>query len=220
MNVFDIIGPVMIGPSSSHTAGAVRIGRVARAVLGEEPVRVLLRLHGSFARTYKGHGTDKALVGGLLGFDTDDIRIRDSLDLAREKGIDVKIETVSLRDAHPNTALIQAESVSGRIVTVEGASVGGGNIRIKQINGMKVELTGEYHTLLVSMRDMPGMVAAVTSILAGENINIAKMNLSRSTRYGDALMILEVDQHLNGKVVSRLAALQYVNDVSLLEPIR
>lgn len=220
MNVFDIIGPVMVGPSSSHTAGAARIGQVTRAVLGEEPARVLLQLHGSFARTYKGHGTDKALIGGLLGFDTDDIRIRDSLELARDRGIEVKIETAAFKDAHPNTAQIQAEGLSGRSVTVTGASVGGGNILIKQINGLKVELTGEYHTLLVTQRDMPGMVAAVTGALAGENINIARMNLCRSARHGNALMILEVDQHLDDRIISRLATLPNVSDVALLDPIR
>src|SRR5699024_9098546 len=150
---FDIVGPVMIGPSSSHTAGAARIGAVARALLGSQPVEARIELHGSFARTGRGHGTDKALVGGLLGFAPDDTRLRDAMALARQQGMAVHIAAVDLPDAHPNTARLYLRAAGGRTLEVQGCSVGGGSIRITGMDGMEVLLTGESPTLIVVHRD-------------------------------------------------------------------
>ena len=166
MNVFDIVGPVMIGPSSSHTAGAVRIGRVARALLGCEPVSAQILLHGSFAKTYKGHGTDKALIAGIMGMATDDERIRFSPRLAEEAGLSVSILPTEIDGAHPNTALITLADATGRTVSVQGASVGGGNILVTRVNGMEVHISGQYNTLIVLHQDTPGTIAAVTELLA------------------------------------------------------
>ena len=165
MNVFDILGPVMIGPSSSHTAGAARIGGIARAVLAAEPVRAVIQLHGSFAKTYKGHVTDKAIIAGIMGMAPDDERIRRAPELAEAAGLAISIETVELDGAHPNTARILLWDASGRSVTVQGASVGGGNILITAVNGMEVQITGQYTSLIVLHRDTPGTIAAVTDAI-------------------------------------------------------
>lgn len=219
MNVFDIIGPVMVGPSSSHTAGAVRIGKMTRSILAEAPVLVKVQLHGSFAKTYQGHGTDKAITGGLLGFDTDDERIRDSLEIAGSCGLQITFETIRIKDAHPNTALITARGNSGKTVTVMGSSIGGGNIIIRQINGLKVEVTGEYYTILISHRDTPGVVASVTGVLAQNQINIASMDVYRSNRGGSALMIIEIDQQAGNELERQLSYLPGVVSVAFIEPI-
>lgn len=152
MNVFDIIGPVMVGPSSSHTAGAARIGKVARTILGEELKEAIIEMHGSFAKTYKGHGTDKALLAGLMGFEVDDDRIRNSLEIANQKGIKFIFNTAVMGNVHPNTARLNLTGESGRKVCVQGASIGGGNIVITEIDGIEVELTGNLHTLIVCLR--------------------------------------------------------------------
>lgn len=220
MNVFDIIGPAMVGPSSSHTAGAVRIGRIARKLLGEEPVSVLIMLHGSFARTYKGHGTDKAILAGLMEMDTDDLRIRNSLTIAKNKGINFRFEVVDLKDAHPNSTFIEATGVSGKMVKVLGSSVGGGNILIKQINGLDVEFTGQYNTLIIRHEDIPGAIAAVTNILGNDKeINIAYMKVYRTKRGGDAIMIIETDQQISSIIREGVHSLPMVTSVTSIEPI-
>lgn len=192
--VFDIVGPVMIGPSSSHTAGAVRLGLMARAILGEEPVRAGIQLTGSFARTYRGHGTDKALTAGILGFMPDDVRIREALSLAASMGLELAFQKVDIPDAPPNTAVIHLTGDEGRTVKVQGASVGGGNIRITGIDRFAVDLTGELPALITIHRDQPGVMMRVTSILAAEGLNIAFMRLSRQRRGEMAMMILELDE--------------------------
>ena len=192
--VFDIVGPVMIGPSSSHTAGAVRLGLMARAILGEEPVRAGIQLTGSFARTYRGHGTDKALTAGILGFMPDDVRIREALSLATSMGLELAFQKVDIPDAPPNTAVIHLTGAKGRTVKVQGASVGGGNIRITGIDRFAVDLTGELPALITIHRDQPGVMMRVTSILAEEGLNIAYMRLSRQRRGEMAMMILELDE--------------------------
>ena len=194
MNIFNIVGPVMIGPSSSHTAGAVRLGLMARAILGEEPVRAGIQLTGSFARTYRGHGTDKALTAGILGFMPDDVRIRDALSLAASMGLELAFQKVDIPDAPPNTAVIHLTGAEGRTVKVQGASVGGGNIRITGIDRFAVDLTGELPALITIHRDQPGVMMRVTSILAAEGLNIAFMRLSRQRRGEMAMMILELDE--------------------------
>ena len=199
--VFDIVGPVMIGPSSSHTAGAVRLGLMARKILGEPAVRAEIHFHGSCAQTYRGHGTDKAVVAGILGFLPDDERIRDALDIAKKHGLDYSFQTVNLEGAHPNTAVIYLIGVTGHIARVRGASIGGGNILISNIDGYEVELTGQYPALITIHRDRPGVITQVTNILSRYEINIAFMHVSRQTRGESALMIIELDDMLPDDVV-------------------
>ncbi len=208
--VFDIVGPVMIGPSSSHTAGAVRLGLMARKVLGEPAVRADINLHGSFAQTYRGHGTDKALIAGILGFAPDDERIREALAIAEEQGLVFSFQKVNLEQAHPNTAVIHLTGASGRTVRVRGASVGGGNIRITNIDGYEVELTGIYPALNTIHHDKPGIITKVTQILARYEYNIAFMRVSRQSRGEMAMMILELDEPLSGDVVAECCAVYEV----------
>jgi len=193
ISVFDMY-KIGIGPSSSHTAGAVRLGLMARAILGEEPVRAGIQLTGSFARTYRGHGTDKALTAGILGFMPDDVRIREALSLAASMGLELAFQKVDIPDAPPNTAVIHLTGAEGRTVKVQGASVGGGNIRITGIDRFAVDLTGELPALITIHRDQPGVMMRVTSILAAEGLNIAFMRLSRQRRGEMAMMILELDE--------------------------
>ncbi len=210
MNVFDIIGPIMIGPSSSHTAGAVRLGRVAWKLLGERPVKAEIELTGSFAETYRGHGTDKALTAGIMGMDSDDERIRSSPDIARENGLDISFTETSIPGAHPNTARITLCGKSGRRVQVQGASVGGGNILVTGVNGMAVSFTGQYNTILVLHQDKPGAIAAVTQFVASTGVNIGNFRLSRSHRGGEALMTIEVDGGVPDGLMDALCAIEMV----------
>mgnify|MGYP005839428659 CR=1 FL=1 len=219
MNVFDIIGPVMVGPSSSHTAGAVRIGRVARALLGLQPVEAIIKLHGSFAKTYKGHGTDKAIIAGLLGFQTDDLRIRNSMEFAAKMGMKYRFETIDLKGVHPNTALIEVIDEKGNKISVLGSSVGGGNIEIKQVNGMDVEFTGQYTTLVIPHRDTPGTIAEVTNLLGNNSINIAQMKVFRSHRGGNAMMIIETDQRVGDDIKDRIWQMPNILGISVVEPV-
>lgn len=209
--VFDIVGPVMIGPSSSHTAGAVRLGLMARKILGEVAVKAEINLHGSFARTYRGHGTDKALVAGILGFAPEDERIREALSIAREQGLVFSFQPVNLEDAHPNTAVIFLTGKSGRSVRVLGASVGGGNIVISNIDGYQVELTGQYPALITVHRDCPGVITKVTQILAAAAVNIAFMRVSRQNRGETAMMIMELDEQPVPEVIAECQRAEAVN---------
>ena len=187
MNLFDIVGPVMVGPSSSHTAGAVRIGFVAQKLLGEPVKRARIGLYGSFLATGTGHGTQKALIAGLLGMAPDDMRIPDSFHLAEEKG--------NLKEAHPNSAELELEGVSGRSLTVVGESLGGSRINIAKVDGIEANFSGSYPTLVVHNDDQPGHVADVTAMLAHKSINIATMQLYRAAR-GMAVMVIECDQEI------------------------
>jgi len=196
MNIFDIIGPVMIGPSSSHTAGAVRIGRVANKLTDNRPLkRVEITLSGSFAQTYKGHGTDRALLAGIMGYHSYSQEIRDALTIAKERGIEYEFIKEDIKGAHPNTARIRFILEDGEEGTVQGASIGGGNILVSQVNGMNVEFTGESNTILVMHRDKPGVVAAVTQLMHFEyaDLNIATFHLNREARGGNAIMTIEID---------------------------
>lgn len=210
MNVFDILGPVMIGPSSSHTAGAARIGLVTRALLGEKPVQAHIFLHGSFAKTYKGHGTDKALVAGILGMKTDDERIRFSLDVAKKEGLKIQIETGELEDAHPNTAEITLVGASGEKVSLRGSSIGGGNILITRVNGMEVSLTGQNPALIVLHKDAPGTIAAVTELMAESGVNICNFHLARKEKGGLAVMTIESDSHFGPELNERINCLENI----------
>lgn len=219
MNVFDIVGPVMVGPSSSHTAGAARIGQVARALLGDEPARAEILLHGSFAKTWRGHGTDKALVAGILGLAPDDERLRQSLELARQAGLSVELREGELENAHPNTARIDLTGRAGRTVRVQGASVGGGNILITQVDGMEVAVTGQYTALIVLHRDAPGTIAAVTEELGQRGVNICNFRLSRSEKGGAAVMTIEMDGAPDPALNDLVAALPNVISSTMLAPV-
>lgn len=204
-SVFDIVGPNMIGPSSSHTAGAARIGKLASKIAGGEIVDVKFLLHGSFASTYRGHGTDKALVGGILGFSPEDERIKTSFELAKEKGISFEFIATDLGDtAHPNTAKVVMTLKSGEVVEVVGASIGGGNVKINEINGLQLEFTGQYVTLIVEQNDLPGAAAHITKCLAETNVNIAFMRIYRHGKGEIANTIIEADEDINLEVVEMI----------------
>ncbi len=194
INIFDIIGPVMIGPSSSHTAGATRLGMLARTILGEKPLKARIGLHGSFRDTGKGHGTDKALVAGLIGFKPDDEGIPNSLELTN--GMEIEFFDPELdKSVHPNTVVFELTG-SQETITIKGASVGGGRVLVNQIDDFPVELSGDYPSLLTVHRDKPGVIQAVSEVLARYDINIAFMKVFRLARGKDALMVIETDQEV------------------------
>ena len=204
-SVFEVIGPIMIGPSSSHTAAAVRIGLISRAILGEPVTSALIQLHGSYALTGKGHGTDKALIAGLLGFDAADERIRDALTLAKKQGIKVEFHKVDLGDDyHPNTVRVLIAGETGAHFEITAISVGGGNISLVELNGLPIELSGEYHTLISIHNDRPGIVAKATALIALHKVNISTMNVSRQRRGGLAAMAVEMDQPLPPEAIQEL----------------
>lgn len=216
MNIFDIMGPVMVGPSSSHTAGAVKIGYISRKLLGEQPVSVKLNLYGSFLTTGKGHGTRKALVAGLLGMKTDDIRIPDAIDIAKEQGMKLEWGEAILKDAHPNTAQLYLTGASGRTLEVIGQSLGGSRINIAEIDGIDTNFSGDYPTLVVHNQDQPGHVSEVTSMLAHKGVNIATMQLYRASRGGEAVMVIECDQEIPQEGIDWLKKVEGVNKVTYL----
>lgn len=220
LGVFDIVGPVMIGPSSSHTAGAVRLGRMAVAVLNAPPVEAEIYLHGSFAKTGRGHGTDLALVAGILGLGTDDENIVRAMEIAAEKGIKVTIGTIDLGIAHPNSAKIVVRDKTGRERTIIGSSVGGGNILVTQINNFQVKLTGEYYTVCAIYKDRLGMIAKVSQLLADNKINIAQMKVSREGKVGQALMVVETDMPIPPEVVTAIRNLEEIEQAFILKPVK
>lgn len=216
MDLFDIIGPVMIGPSSSHTAGAARIGLIARLLLGQRPVQARIGFHGSFAKTWRGHGTDRAIVGGLLGMAVDDPRLRDSLALAQKQGLSLIFSTVHLRGAHPNTVQLTLEGEHRAHLEMEAASVGGGNIDITSLGGMNVDFSGKENTLIIRHRDTPGMIALVTGALASRQMNIATMQVFRRDAGAEAIMVLELDTPLTPELLTELRQLHDVMDATFL----
>jgi L-serine dehydratase len=218
-SVFDVIGPVMVGPSSSHTAGAVRIGLVAYQILGETPTDARILLHGSFAETYQGHGTDKAIVAGLLGLNTDDERIIDAFELAAERGMRFRIDRVDLGDEyHVNTTKLR---VRGKKTPIEivGSSIGGGNIVIVEINGFKTDLSGDYNTILIFHQDKQGVAAKVLATLSRFGVNVAFMRLSRKAKGQDAFMAIEVDYTVPPVLLQEIAALTEISAVRLMSAI-
>lgn len=216
MNLFDIVGPVMVGPSSSHTAGAVRIGYIARLLLNETVKKAEIYLHGSFLATGKGHGTDRALIAGLLGMHPEDERIPNSFQIAKEQGMEFSFAGIELRDAHPNSVLMKLSGASGRELEVEAASLGGGRIKICKLDGLEANFCGDYPTLIVHNLDQPGHVAEVTSMLAHKSVNIATMQLYRDKRGGDAVMIIECDKEVPAESVKWLEKLEGIRKVTYL----
>ena len=218
LSIFDVIGPNMIGPSSSHTAGAVSIALMARKLFSEEIKEVTFTLYGSFAKTYQGHGTDRALLGGILGFPTYDERIRDAFKHAQDMNVAYKYivdeETIT---NHPNTADIDITGVSGKKMSVRGVSIGGGKMKIVRIDNIDVEFTGEYSTLIVHQMDKPGVVAHITQALAEHNVNIAFMRLFREDKGAAAYTVVESDEHIPEEVLARIRTNPNVSDLMLIQ---
>lgn len=212
VSLLDIIGPVMVGPSSSHTAGACRLGLLARCLVGGTPQTARIQLHGSFARTGEGHGTDKAIVAGLMGFQPDDDRIRTSLEIAEREGLDYRFEKTTLgeeSEVHPNTTRITVQR-GERSATMVGSSLGAGRVLVTEIDGYPVEVTGNYNTIVLVAEDVKGSVARIATILADNAINIATLRLTRKARGGDAFMVIEVDDVPSEKVRDEIRALSWV----------
>jgi L-serine dehydratase len=219
VSLLDIIGPVMVGPSSSHTAGACRLGLIARSLVAGTPQSATLELHGSFARTGEGHGTDKALVGGLLGFRPDDERLRTALEIADKEGLAYKFEKTSLGEsAHPNTVRISVMNGTNK-ATLTGSSLGAGRILVSEIDGFPVEVTGSYHTIVLVAEDRKGSIARIAAVLAEHEINIATLRLTRKERGGDAFMVIECDDAPNREVDKELCALDWVRWVRFVDKV-
>lgn len=216
MRLFDVLGPVMIGPSSSHTAGAAKIGYTAQKLLGDLPVEADIGLYGSFATTGKGHGTDRALVAGLLGLRPDDPRLPDSFALAQQQGMKFRIHPVELRSGHPNTAVLTLKSRTGRVLSMKAASVGGGRIRVTEIDGVPADFGGDSNTLIIHNEDTPGCIAEVTASLAMRRINIASMQVFRAGTGSYAVMVLECDSLIPHPLVQQLAGMPGILKVTCL----
>ena len=212
VSLLDIIGPVMVGPSSSHTAGACRLGLLARGLVGGTPERAGIELHGSFARTGEGHGTDKAIVGGLMGFRPDDERLRDALGIAEREGLDYRFEKTTLGDekeTHPNTVRLTVERATRRSV-MTGSSLGAGRVLVTEIDGYPVEVTGNYHTIVLVAGDVKGSIASITHLLSAFDLNIATLRVSRQQRGGDAFMVYELDEAPDERVRDVIRSLPWV----------
>ena len=215
-SIFDILGPVMVGPSSSHTAGAARIGMIARQLFGRQPEKAAVYLHGSFAATGKGHGTDKALIAGLLGMRPDDMRIPDSFQIAQEEGMEFTISPKDIREAHPNTAQIIMEAEGVNTMTIQAYSIGGGRIRVCKVDGIDVDFSGESNTLIIRNVDEPGRITDVTGALSKARINIATMQVFREKRGGSAIMVVETDQVVPKSAIEMLEGREGIMKVTFL----
>lgn len=215
-SIFVILGPVMVGPSSSHTAGAARIGMVARQLFGRQPEKAAVYLHGSFAATGKGHGTDRALIAGLLGMKPDDMRIPDSFEVAKEEGMEFTIESKEIKEAHPNTALVCMEAEGVKPMKIQAYSIGGGRIRVCKLDGLDVSFSGESNTLIIRNVDEPGRIKEVASALANAEINIATMQVFRDKRGGSAIMVVETDQIVPKEAMEELESKKGIIRVKFL----
>lgn len=218
ISVFDVLGPNMIGPSSSHTAGAAVIAYLAQKMINGPLTRVSFTLYGSFAKTYRGHGTDRALLGGIMGFSTDDMRIRDSFEIAKERGLEFSFSANEIEtEVHPNTVDILMENAAGQQMTIRGESLGGGKVQITRINQVKVVFTGEYSAVIVIHQDKPGVVAHITKCLSDRNVNIAFMRLFREKKGHTAYSIVESDGNLPEDVADSLRENPNVHDVMIVQ---
>lgn len=217
-STFDILGPIMIGPSSSHTAGAARLAKLAAKVAENNIKEVKFLLHGSFGKTYRGHGTDRALVAGILGMDPWDDDLRNSFDIANQRGIKFSFEEADLGDVHPNTVKFVITSIDGIITTITGSSIGGGNIVIFDLDGQRIQFTGEYPTLIITHIDAPGAIYKVSTLLFNENINIASMNVYRKAKGSEATMVVETDGIVGKSVISKITELENITNVEEIIP--
>ena len=219
IGIFDVLGPIMIGPSSSHTAGAARLGKIARTIVNKPIKDVTFLLHGSFKETYKGHGTDRALVAGILGMMPDDERLRDALLIAEKEGLEVHFLPADLWQVHPNTVKILMTDCDDINWEVLGSSIGGGLVEIYEINGNKVKITGEYPTIITCHDDIPGTVSKVSTLFYDNDINIAHMTLVRSQKGKDATMTFEVDNNVSEELIAAIKAVEGVNRVILINSL-
>ena len=218
ISLFEVIGPNMVGPSSSHTAGAVSMALLARKLFPAEIKKVEFTLYGSFAKSYRGHGTDRALLGGIMGFETDDLRIRDSLSIAKERNLDYHFSIgQDTGEEHPNTADIDMTGVNGERLFVRGVSIGGGKVKIVRLNQIDVDFTGEYSTLIISQTDRPGVVAHITKVLSEREVNIAFMRLFREEKGAKAFTVVESDERIPDEVVEQIRENPLVSDVMLVQ---
>lgn len=220
MNIIDIIGPVMIGPSSSHTAGAVRLGLLAAGILGAAPVRAEIFLHGSFAETYKGHGTDMALLAGLMGWLPDDARIPEADRYAADAGLEYTFAKIDLGSlTHPNTVLFKLTAADGSYCEIIGSSIGGGQVQVNSIDGFPVELTGKLPAILTVHEDKRGIIALVTGVLANAGVNVATMRVFRSNKGGTASMVIECDENVPHSIVNLIGALEPICSVRFIASV-
>jgi L-serine dehydratase len=219
LSIFDIIGPVMVGPSSSHTAGAVRIGNLAREIIGEEFNDVKVYLHGSFKETYQGHGTDKAIIGGLLGLKTDNPMIKEAFTLARARGLKYEFLPIDLDNAHPNTIKLVVSSINGKVINIIASSIGGGSVIINEIDGIKVGVTGELATLLTIHQDKPGIIAKISKILEDYKLNIAYMKVLREYKGSLATAVIEVDEEIKEDILDKIEEISEIEEIKLIGPI-
>lgn len=217
-SIFDIIGPSMVGPSSSHTAGANRIGQLANQIFGEVPEQVKITFYGSFAETYQGHGTDRAVIAGLLGMKTDDLRIRDSLDIAASSNVHISIDTAQAEGVHPNCVRIELKNVKKNL-NIVGISTGGGSIEIIELNGYDIRFSGSFPTILIEHIDQIGMIHYVTSILKEHGINVSHMEVDRHHRNGAAITVIEMDQMVSEQVIEELKKEKAIVMVKILEVV-
>lgn len=219
-SIFDILGPIMIGPSSSHTAGAARLAKIASYIAGEDIISVKFFLHGSFKHTYKGHGTDRALLAGIMGLEPYDERLRNSFDLAEEKKLKFDFIPADLGVVHPNTVKFEIENNSGIKTVVIGSSVGGGAVMVTNINGYDVSVTGDYYTIIVNYTDIKGVISKVSSILSIDGINIATMNVSRKSKGKEATMIIEIDGSVSNTTINKIKEIELVVSVIEVNPVK
>ncbi|WP_223070398.1 L-serine ammonia-lyase, iron-sulfur-dependent subunit beta [Paenibacillus caui] len=217
-DVFSIIGPVMVGPSSSHTAGAARIGRAARHLFGRQPDKAVIVFFGSFAATYQGHGTDRAIVGGLLDYDTDDSRIPDALEIAGQSGLVVSFEEGRGAIRHPNTARLILSADGGKQrLTMTGISIGGGNVEIIEVDDFNIKMTGTYPTLVIQHHDHPGVIAYITNTLSSRGTNIAHMSVDRKSRSGNAMTVVEIDGEIHPEIVGQIGKMDGLVSIATVD---
>ncbi len=218
ISIFDVIGPNMIGPSSSHTAGALRISLLAYKIAEQDIKEVKFVLYGSFAQTYRGHGTDRALLAGIMGFGTEDERIRDAFEYADKQGLKYTFETnLTNKSVHPNTVEIIMKNSKGEEKSIMGESIGGGNVQVKQINGIDVMFTGKYSTIIVRQKDRKGVVAHITKSLSDYEINIAFMRLYRTQKGETAYTIIEADQKIDRQVADKIMECENIEDTTIID---
>lgn len=219
IGIFDVLGPIMIGPSSSHTAGAARLGKIAGTIVNKPIKEVSFLLHGSFKETYKGHGTDRALVAGILGFLPDNPNLKDSISIANEKGIIIRFLPADLGQVHPNTVKFLIKDIDDIEWEVLGSSIGGGLVEIHEINGKKVKITGEYPTIITCHNDVPGTVSKISTLFYENKINIAFMSLGRNQKGKDATMTLEVDTTISDEIINEIKSINGVNRVIVINSL-
>lgn len=219
-SAFEIIGPKMIGPSSSHTAGAARLGKIAGKLADYDVKKVKFLLHGSFAKTYKGHGTDRALMAGVLGMNESDEELKESLNIADQRGIEYEFIEADLGEVHPNTVKFIIEKSNGEVIDLMGSSIGGGSVKVVEINGLGLEFTGQYPTLITRHLDHPGIIAKITKILAYYKINIAYMSVYRQDKGQDAFMVIESDNKLEPELIKYIKkSIEEIKNIYLINSL-